>query len=283
MDTDIKDHWYRLGIVAGSGALPRQLIANCEAAGREVFVIAVNGETEPETVLGVAHAWVDIAAIGHAARLLRQAGAEELCLIGPITRPALTQLRPDWEGLKLLPKLLAAASEGDAAVLKVVVDYFESVGFRIVAPEAVVADLAAPAGPLGHHRADAVDEIDIEAGIREIRSLEANAVTQAVVVRGGQVLAIEASDGTDAMLARCAADHGEARSGVLVKWPMPGQELRVDLPTIGPATVAGALGAGLKGIAVAAGGALVAERERTVRRADEAGLFIVGVEAEVSS
>jgi hypothetical protein len=273
----------KLAIVAGSGALPRQLIVSCEAAGREVFVIAVNDETEPETVQGVAHAWVDIAAIGHAARLLRQAGCEELCLIGPITRPAMARLRPDWEGLKLLPKLVAAARQGDAAVLRVVVEHFESVGFRVVAPEAVVADLAVPAGPLGRYRTDAADEADIQAGIRKIRSVEANMVTQAVVVRGGQVLATEASDGTDAMLARCASDAGEVRAGVLVKWPMPGQELRVDLPTIGPTTVAGARAAGLKGIAVAAGGALVAERERTVRQADEGGLFIVGAEAEVSS
>jgi hypothetical protein len=271
-----------LGIVAGSGALPGQLIAGCQAAGHEVFVVAIKGETEPETVAGVAHLWLDIGAVGRATAAFRKAGCETLCLIGGIERPALAELKPDWQGLKLLPRLAAAAAEGDDAMLRVVVEHFEAVGFRIVGAEALLADLGLPAGPLGCHRPDAAAETDIEAGIRAIRALGPGTVAQAVVVRDGRVLAIEGADGTDAMLARCERRADGKRAGVLVKWPKSEQERRVDLPTIGPETVAGALAAGLEGIAAAANGALVAERARSIDLADEGGLFIVGIDAEPS-
>jgi hypothetical protein len=272
----------RLGIVAGSGALPGQLIAGCRQAGIDVFVVAIAGVADPEAVQGVDHVWLDIAAIGQATASLRNAGCDSLCLIGGVERPTLGSLRPDWQGLALLPKLLGAASKGDDAILQVVLDHFEGAGFRIVGAEEVLAELAVPAGPLGRHRPDARDQAAIEIGIREILNLGRGTVAQAVVVRDGLVAALEAADGTDAMLIRCACEAGASPAGVLVKWPRPGQEFRIDLPTIGPATVAGAHRAGLKGIAVAAGGALVAERDLTIRRADEDGLFIVGIEAEVS-
>lgn len=270
----------RLGIVAGSGGVPRQLIERCRALNREVFVVAINGETENETVADVPHEWIDVAAIGRAVAALQNAGCEEVCFIGPVKRPNFGSLKPDWQGIKLLPKVIAAAREGDDAVLSVIIDHVEASGFRVVGVDEVLQQIAAPHGPLGRHRPSAEEEADIAKGIAVIHALGPFDVGQGAVVRAGQVLAIEAAEGTDAMLARCAELRRERPHGVLVKCPKPAQDRRVDLPTIGPRTVAGAAAAGLRGIAVAAQNSLIAEREATVSAADDHGLFVVGVDVE---
>ena len=260
--------------------MPRQLIANCQALDRDFYVVAVTGATDPETVAGSPHDWFDIAAVGAVTERLHHEGCQELCLIGAIQRPDWRHLKPDWAGVKLLPKLLAAAAAGDDAILKVVLGYFEDAGFRVVGAEAVVAELVAPEGPLGRHQADPEDLADIGKGIEVIKALGRFDVGQAAVVRRGQVLAIEAAEGTDAMLARCREFRTERCAGVLVKWPKPSQDERVDLPTIGPTTIPAAAAAGLRGIAIAAGGALLVSREDLVRDADAAGLFVVGMALE---
>lgn len=271
----------RLGIIAGGGGLPRQLIESCRALGREVFVVALNGQAEPSAVVEVPHEWCDIGAVGRAMQALKEAGCDEVCFAGAVERPNFAELKPDWQGLKLLPKVVAAArAGGDDAILTAVLAHVEAEGFTVVAPETVLGGLAPPLGPLGRHRPSVADRADIAKGLEVIRALGPHDVGQATVVKTGQVLAIEAAEGTDAMLARCVAWRGERLGGVLVKGPKPGQERRVDLPTIGPATVEAAAQAGLAGIAVVARGALVVERDRTVRLADAAGLFVLGVGPE---
>ena len=246
--------------------------------GREFFVIAFNGETAPETVAGgIAHAWVDLPTVGRTIRLLKDAGVEELVLIGPVGRPDFSKLKPDWHGAKLLPKIIKAARKGDDALMKVVVEELEQQGFTILGAEQILADLCAPLGVVGAHEPDTVDRADIARGMDVAARLGAMDIGQAVVVRDGYVLAVEAAEGTDAMLHRCGDFRGAERGGVLVKRPKPGQERRVDLPTIGVPTVEGAAAAGLKGIAVAAGGALIADREAVAAAADAAGIFVCGV------
>lgn len=250
---------------------------------REVFVVALNGETESATVADVPHEWIDIAAVGHAVAALQKAGCEEVCFIGPVRRPNFAKLKPDWYGIKLLPKIVAAAREGDDAILSVIVDHVEASGFKVVGANDVLIQIAAPRGPLGRHRPSAEDEADIAKAIAVIHALGPFDIGQAAVVRAGQVLAIEAAEGTDAMLARCAELRHEQPQGVLVKCPKPTQERRIDLPTIGPRTIAGVAAAGLRGIAVAAENTLIAERETTVRAADDSALFIIGVDVESRS
>ena len=269
----------RLGVIAGDGDLPGQLIDSCQKLGRDVFVIAINGAADPNTVQDVAHVWLDLGAVGRAKKALRDAGCREVCFAGGIDRPSLGNLKPDLQGMKLLPRVIAASRAGDDAILTVVVEFFEEAGFKIVGAETIMSPLQTPVGALGQHHPDREDDADIEKAIRVIEALGPHDVGQAAVVRGGQVLAIEAAEGTDAMLARCAGFSCDTPRGVLVKCPKPGQERRIDLPAIGPRTVAGAAAAGLKGIAIAAGGSLIVERDTTVRQADENGLFIVGVPA----
>jgi DUF1009 family protein len=268
----------KLGVIAGSGVLPRLVIAVCRDQRRPAYVAAIAGSCDAATVAESEHGWFDIAAVGRLVESLRLHGCREVVLAGPVPRPDLLALRPDWQGLRLLPRVARAYMQGDDALLRTLVEFLEEQGFRVVGADQVIADLVAPAGPLGRIAPAEGDREDIDFGLRAARGIGALDIGQGAVVRAGQVLALEAADGTDAMLRRCADIAPPGRGGVLVKAAKPGQERRVDLPTIGVATVAGAVAARLKGIAVEAGAALVIDRAAVARAADEAGLFVVGIE-----
>jgi len=273
----------KLGVLAGRGDLPARLAAAARGSGREVFVVAFEGQTDLLAVAGVEHLWTPLAAVGRILEALRAAGCEELCLIGPLERPDFARLRPDWTGLKLLPRLAAAARRGDDALMSELVRFLEEQGFRVIGADAILAELAMPAAPLGAASPDEADRADIAKGAALLRALGPFDVGQAAVVRDGLVLAIEAAEGTDAMLDRCRGLARERRGGVLVKLPKPGQELRVDLPTVGVPTIERAVAAGLKGIALQAGGALVVDLGEVRRAADAAGLFVIGVAPEATA
>lgn len=267
----------RLGIIAGSGELPRLVIAACRDGGRPAYVAAIAGACETSTVDQCDHGWFDIAAVGRLVDSLRQHACRDVVLAGPVRRPDLGQLRPDWQGVRLLPKVARAYLAGDDALLRTLVEFLEEQGFRVVGADQLIAGLVAPAGAIGRIAPSNDDRADIERGFQAARAIGALDIGQAAVVRGGQVLALEAAEGTDAMLRRSAEMAPPGRGGVLVKAAKPGQERRVDLPAIGTATVAGAARARLNGIAVEAGATLIIDRAAVARAADEAGLFVVGV------
>ena len=267
----------KLGILAGRGELPARLAAAARASGREPFVVAFEGQTEPAAAAGYAHLWTSVAAVGRIIDALRGAGCVELCLIGPVDRPDFAHLRPDWTGLKLLPRLMAAARRGDDALMTELVRFLEEQGFSVIGAEAVLRDLTMGEGALGRREPDEGDRADIAKAASVLEALGPFDVGQAVVVREGQVLAIEAAEGTDALLERCRAMRRDRPAGVLVKLPKPGQELRVDLPTIGASTVERAAAAGLKGLALRAGEALVVDQQEVRRAADVADVFVVGL------
>ena len=265
----------RLGIIAGSGALPRRLVECCRAAGRDVFVLALEGAAEPRSLEGVPHAWCRLGAAAKGLAILRENQVRELVLAGGVRRPSLAALRPDWRAAKLFARIGYRAL-GDDGLLSAVVDELEREGFRVIgADQVLVAGLAA-VGPLGESRPDAQAMADIEYGLRIARALGALDIGQAVVVQQGLVLGVEAIEGTDALLRRCGRLRREGPGGVLVKIEKPGQEQRADRPTIGPRTVAFAAAAGLRGIAVEAGTTIILDRDEVVAAADRAGLFVVG-------
>lgn len=266
----------RLGIVAGGGALPGRIAAACRASGRPFFVVALEGQADEATLADLPHAWVRLGAAGRAIELLRQAGVEEVVMAGAVRRPSLAALRPDRRTALFLAKVGRAAF-GDDGLLRAIVQTLEEEGFRVVGPNDVLRDLTAGEGVYGAHAPDADAWVDIERGIAVARGLGALDVGQAAVVQQGVVLGVEAIEGTDALIARTASLRREGRGGVLVKVRKPGQETRVDLPVIGVRTVEAAAAAGLVGIAVEAGAALVVDRDAVVAAADRAGLFVVGV------
>ena len=266
----------KLGILAGGGDLPALILQSCRDSGRDAFVIAFEGHAEPDRIAGAPQAWVRLGAAAKAIKLLREAGVEDLVFAGPVSRPTLAQLRPDGRVLKFLAQLGPKAF-GDDGLLSAVVRELETEGFVIVGADSLLGELLAPLGPLGSVGPDAQAETDIHRGRQVAHALGGVDVGQAVVVQKGVVLGVEAIEGTDALLARCALLRRDGPGGVLVKMKKPDQERRVDLPTIGVRTVEEAARAGLRGIAVEAGATLILDSDGVRESADAAGLFVVGV------
>jgi hypothetical protein len=270
----------KLGIVAGSGELPLLLIEACRAGARPYFVLGIEGSCDPESLAGQPHAFVRLGASGAGIALLRKERVEELVMAGGVRRPTPWELRPDWRTARFYAKIgmRALTDFGDDALLRAIVKEIESEGFRVVGVDSLQHDLLTPLGALGRIVPDAAALADIEAGIAAARSHGAEDRGQAVIVRHGVVVEREDQAGTDAMIQRARAS-GVAQGAVMVKTAKPGQERRVDLPAIGVTTIASARTAGLRGIAVEAGGSLVLGHDAVGEAADRAGIFVVGIAA----
>ncbi|NNU16689.1 UDP-2,3-diacylglucosamine diphosphatase LpxI [Parvularcula sp. ZS-1/3] len=275
--------WRRLGIIAGGGTLPLRIAEAEKAKGQEPFVIRLSADDALGAFPG---ADLSIAEFGAILKRLKAEDCDAVCFAGQVQRPNFAKLRPDWRGAKLLPKVVSAARKGDGAILDVIVETFEAEGFRVIGAEEAAGNLKIGAGPLTEQKPSTEDMADISKGVALVEALGPFDVAQGVVVRRGFVLAVEAAEGTDAMLDRCAALPDDLKGfepgqegikiGVLVKTPKPGQELRVDLPTIGVRTVEKAAAAGLAGIAVGAGRALIVDRAAVEDAARNAGIFVYG-------
>jgi len=266
-----------LGILAGGGRLPGQVAAAAQAAGRNVFIIGLEGFADPAVLAPWPHEVVRILAAGRIIAALREHKCRDLVLVGPVRRPSLFNLRPDAEGARILARIGRAAFAGDDGLLAAVLKLFAEEGFHIVGVQEILNEALGPRGLLSHIAPDALAMADIGRGIAVARALGAIDVGQGCVVQQGIVLALEAAEGTDAMLGRCAGLARPGPGGVLVKLVKPGQDRRADLPTIGPATLRGADAAGLRGVAFEAGGTILAERAAAVAAADAAGLFLLGL------
>ncbi|MBT4905831.1 MAG: UDP-2,3-diacylglucosamine diphosphatase LpxI [Rhodospirillaceae bacterium] len=266
----------KLGILAGGGPLPGLLIEACGATGRPVFVIAFEGQADPDVIGSAPHAWVRLGAADDALGRLRAENVEEIVMAGPVRRPTLKELRPDRRAARFLARGLL--NKGDNGLLGAIVRTLEEdEGFRVVGADSVLQEMRAAEGTLGKVAPDPDDEVDIAYGVRVLDATGHLDIGQAVVVQQGIVLGLEAAEGTRGLLERCGTLRREGRGGVLVKLPKPGQEIRADMPTIGPDTVADAVAAGLAGIAVGAGNTLVLDQAGLVAAADAAGIFIVGI------
>ncbi len=267
----------RLGVLAGAGPLPAAVVAAARARGQACFVIAFEGQTDPATVMDVEHAWVPLGQVGESFRRLREAGVGEICMIGPLRRPSIAELKPDWRAAQLLARAGVRAF-GDDGLLTAIVREIEAEGFRVVGAEAILAGLLARPGAYGRFQPSADDRIDIQRAIFVLQALGPVDVGQAVIVEAGLVLGVEAIEGTDGLIARCAALRRGPQGGVLVKASKPGQERRVDLPTIGVTTVEAVAAAGFAGIAIEAGRALVVNQAAVIAAADSRGVFVVGID-----
>ena len=269
-----------LGIIAGGGKLPLQLVESCQSVKRPFFVLALEESADIEAIRHIPHTIVRLGAVGEALTQLKKAGVKEIVLAGKVRRPALTSLRPDMTGAKLLARLGGAFFAGDDGLLKAVVSFLEEEGFTVVGANDILAGLVAPEGLLGKTAPSAQAMADITHGMKILKTLGALDIGQAVIIENGYVLGVEAAEGTDALIERCGTLRREKNSGVLVKCKKPGQEERVDLPTVGPATIDKIHSAGFAGIAVESGGSLIVDRDVTVARADRLGIFVIGVHNE---
>ncbi|MDI9349535.1 MAG: UDP-2,3-diacylglucosamine diphosphatase LpxI [Candidatus Symbiobacter sp.] len=266
-----------LGIIAGNGDLPVRLIEFCRKSARPYFVLALEGQTPTAILTDIPHIVVRLGAVGTALAALRGAGVTEIVLAGGVKRPSLLTLKPDSTGMALLARLSLHAF-GDDGLLRVLSDWLEEQGFRVIGVDSLLTGLLADLGVLGKFHPDALAQQDIERGIAVARALGQVDVGQAVVVQQGIVLGVEAIEGTDALLHRVANLRRDGLGGVLVKLCKPGQDRRFDLPTIGVETVARAASVGLRGIAVEAGLVIILGRDQVIERANQSGIFIIGIE-----
>ncbi|QDH16099.1 LpxI family protein [Oecophyllibacter saccharovorans] len=270
----------RIGILAGGGPLPARLAATLQAAGREVFIIGFEGFAAPELLQPYPHALFRLGAAGSILEALRAHGCTELVLLGPVRRPAWRELRPDAMGARLLARLGKAMLGGDNKLLAAIVGLLEEEGFRVRGAHEFLGREVAPAGALGQHSPDAQAWQDIGRAVEVLEVTSRLDMGQACVVQGGQVVALEALEGTDAMLARAQGLLQPGPGGILLKLPKKGQELRADMPAIGPVTLQQAARAGLRGIAYAAGHTLIIDPPACRMIADQLGLFACGLESD---
>jgi UDP-2,3-diacylglucosamine hydrolase len=275
-----------LAIICGGGTLPFAVADAVTKHGRRVVLFAIRGWADATRVAAYPHYWAAVGQFGTFCRLARREGCRDVVFIGSMMRPAIWQIRPDFKTLRLLPRIFGMFRGGDDHLLKGVAAVFEEHGFRLVGAHAVAPEILMPEGALGHERPNDRDRADIAKGLALLNAASPFDVGQAVVVADARVLAIEAAEGTDRMLARIAELRQSGRiasgRGVLVKAAKRNQDRRLDLPSIGPQTVEGAAQAGLAGIAVVAGSTIVAEPAQIGATADRAGLFVLGVREQAA-
>lgn len=275
-----------IAIVCGGGALPAAVADSLVKRGRQPVLFAIKGWADPALVNRFPHHWIAIGQAGRFFRLAASEGCRTLVFIGTVVRPSPRQIRLDWRSLLLLPRVLPLFRGGDDRLLSGLASIIEEYGFRLAGAHEVAPEITMQEGPVGRLRPSLRDTQDIGLGISLLHAIGRFDIGQAAVVSDNQVLAVEAAEGTDQMLARIVELRrlGRIRTpvgqGVLVKAVKPGQDRRLDLPTIGPRTVTGVARAGLAGLAVVAGEALVAEPNLVRVGADRARLFVVGVRAE---
>lgn len=271
-----------IAIVCGGGGFPAAVAEAARAAGQDVLLVGLRGIAD-EAITRFQHEWVRLGEMGGLLKLLKSRQITRMAFIGGLTRPELSELRLDWGAVKRLPEIARALKGGDDHTLRGILRIFEEEGLEVVGVDAIAPALLAHAGMLAGAPPDAQARADLDLGLRLLDSLSAYDCGQGVVIAHGRVIAVEAAEGTDAMLLRVAQvrENGRfrarGRAGVLVKAPKRGQDPRIDLPAIGPATIEAAIKAGLAGVGVIAGRVLVLDRAEAFARAAAAGLFIRGI------
>lgn len=277
-----------IGILAGGGRLPLMIAESVAARGEKVHIVGIEGEADP-AIARFPHTWVGWGQIGRMVEALRGEGRSDLVIAGAVKRPDLRKLRPDAGFFRSLPHILRLLAGGDDSVLTRVVRFFEGKGLRVRGAHEVAPDLLAAGGQIAGIPLSPQDLADARIGFGVRQALAAVDAGQAVAVAGGRVLAIEGAEGTDAMLERIAglaangaAPAAAAGRGVLAKGPKPGQELRVDMPAIGPRTIEKAVAAGLSAVVVEAGAVLVLDKAEMLHQADALGVAVHGLAADAA-
>jgi DUF1009 family protein len=274
-----------VGLIAGGGVLPFAVADSLAARGIDPVLFALKGVCDPIAVARFRHRWISVGQFGRAKNLFRAEGCRDLVFIGTLVRPALSELRLDWGTLRVLRPIWAAFRGGDDHLLSGIGRIFEQDGFRMRGIRDVAPELLMPQGCVTRAAPDAAAVADIAKGREMLAALSPFDIGQAAVVIDGHVVGVEDIEGTDGLLARVARLRGEGRirakagRGVLVKAPKTAQDLRFDLPTVGPRTIEGVVGARLAGLAIVAGNTIVVEPQAMIEAADAAGVFVTGLPA----
>jgi len=273
-----------IGLIAAGGVMPFAVADSLAARGIHPILFALKGACDHVAVARFRHHWISVGQVGRAVKLFRAENCRDLVFIGTLVRPGLSELRLDWGTLRVIGRVLSAFRGGDDHLLSGIGRILEQDGFRMVGIKDIAPDLLMPEGCITRASPDENAAADIARGRDVLRALSPFDIGQATVVIDGHVVGVEDIEGTDGLLARVARLRSEGRiraaaRGVLVKAPKSGQDLRFDLPTIGPQTVQGAAAAGLAGIAIVSGNTIIVDPQAMIEAADAAGLFVTGLPA----
>ncbi len=266
-----------LGIIAGHGDLPRDIIQACQMQKIPYYIMAYDGQTDRKFVQGLPHDWVGLGQAGKTIKHFKTNKVDHIVMAGYFNRPAWSDLKPDLKGVALMAKLVGKPM-GDDGLFRVIVDFFENEGLIVISPEDLLGPKAMVSlGTLTKEQPDEQALKDIRRGLDVAKALGAQDVGQSVVVQQGLVLGVEAIEGSDNLIKRTASLKQDGLGGVFVKVIKPNQETRVDRAVIGPRTVEYAAQAGLRGIAAEADHVILLNKDETIALADSKGLFITGV------
>ena len=270
-----------LTIIAGGGSVPVHVAKAARDAGRPLFIVGIDGEADPG-ISEFPHIWLKWGQIGKFESVLAEHGTKDVVLVGAIrVRPDFSRFKLDLGAIRIVPEVIRLYSAGDSDLLSGVVAILERRGYRVIGAHEIAHDLVADPGVLGKVTIDKAARLDVEQAMRAARAIGLVDAGQAAISVNGRVVALEAAEGTDAMIERVSALRAKGRlkwsgrAGVLAKCAKPQQDLRVDMPTIGMRTIEAAALAGLAGIAVEPGRVMIVDRAEALRRADAEGLFIV--------
>lgn len=270
-----------LALVCGAGQFPLAVADAVISSGRSIYLIGVRGAADP-SISKYPHGWIGMGRLGRMLKLAREAGARDIAFVGAVPRPAASlDFIPDLRFLKLMLSYLGG---GDNDMLTHFAREVERDGFKVRGVHEVAPALILPAGVIGRHPPLPEAEAATRLGMDVLSALGPYDIGQGVVVADRRVVAIEAAEGTDSMLDRVAELRASGRlkiaasKSVFVKTAKRGQDLRLDTPAIGLATIQKVKAAGLAGIAVAAGQVMTPDLGALIEAADKAGLFIFGAE-----
>lgn len=274
-----------IALIAGSGAFPFEIAYSLRENGRKPFIICLRGFVgRDEALHDFDHAFADMLDPQKILSLLRERSISRVILAGGVSRPGPMALLSIYSFFRNREELRRIVSGGDDRILRGVIRLIEENGFSVIGVDEAAPQLLAPDGVMGSIQPQSSSQSDIELGLSILRMMSPYDVGQGVVVADGRVLAIEGPEGTDAMLDRVRLMQKNRRVilennlAILVKAAKQGQDHRVDLPAIGPRTIKHAKDAGLKGIAIAAREVVIVNRIETIRAADQAELFLKGVQ-----
>ncbi len=277
MSTTQKLNFDKLGIIAGKGSLPSYLISICKEKNIEPFIVGFEGQTDANIMDNNAHIWAGFGEVIKIINFFKSNNISNLVLIGGIKRPPFKEIKPDLKAVKILAKLVGNKALGDNNILSALKKELEQEGFTLRAMHDFCDDLLISKGNIGKYSPKPKHEIDIELGLKVSQEIGALDIGQSVIVQNGMVIGVEAVEGTDALIKRCADLLQKGGGGVLVKTRKPQQDKSLDMPTIGVDTIINAHKSGLCGIALQADNVIIVDSKNLAKYADKYKMFVSGI------
>ncbi len=269
----------KIAVIAGSGKLPQLIINELIKQKISFIILAIHENADEELLRSHKHYLITPGKVKPILKTMSDEKITSVVFAGDIKRPGLLSLKVDSIGLSVMARITASKIHGDNSALSIIAKFLEEHGLKVISPNSILPSLLTPAGILGKIKPDQDDLKDIEIGKIVLAKLSDMDIGQATIVENSYVLGIEAAEGTDSLIKRCADLKRETmRKGVLVKMKKTMQDKRLDLPTIGTNTIYYVYKANLRGIAVNTNGSIIISLPEVITLADKYGIFVIGVQ-----